>query len=94
MTTQNSLSFGVFLTELDEDIPEDFTDEVQNGDPVCTLSYDGRIHPLLEGGIVHGKRESHHRKGAAIDRSGSRDKTIPESSTYQGFRFSHNPEWL
>ena len=55
MTTQNSLSFGVFLTELDEDIPEDFTDEVQNGDPVCTLSYDGRIHPLLEGGIVHGK---------------------------------------
>ena len=67
MTTQNSLSFGVFLTELDEDIPEDFTDEVQNGDPVCTLSYDGRIHPLLEGGIVHGKRESHHRKGAAIE---------------------------
>ena len=67
MTTQNSLSFGVFLTELDEDIPEDFTDEVQNGDPVCTLSYDGKIHPLLEGGVVHGKCESHHRKGKAIE---------------------------
>ena len=67
MTTQKSVSCGVFLTELDEDIPEDFTHEVQNGDPVCTLSYDRKIHPLLEGGIVHGKRESHHRKGAATE---------------------------
>ena len=66
MITQDSLSCEVFLTELNQSFSEAFTEEVQNRESVSALSNDKRIHPLLEEGIVYGKCESHHKRGAAM----------------------------
>ena len=66
MTTQDSLSCEVFLTELVEDVPEAHTDEVQTREPVT-------------GGIVHGKFKSHHRKHAA--KATDRDQEMRRSQS-------------
>ena len=66
MTTQDSLSCEVFLTELVADVPEAHTDEVQTREPVT-------------GGIVHGKFKSHHRKHAA--KATDRDQEMRRSQS-------------
>ena len=79
MTTQDSLSCEVFLTELVEDVPEAHTDEVQTREPVT-------------GGIVHGKFKSHHRKHAA--KATDRDQEMRRSQSVlliKAFRFSGFP---